>query len=104
MKACMSCSLHVNVCLSDGDDDDLSLDEEDVVFDFCRVKRMANFYLLQLSRGPAWFFTLWLQTEVINSAKSAEKFCITYFTQTKERSPLFENVHVLRLPHRPPTQ
>ena len=47
----MSCSLHVNVCLSDGDDDDLSLDEEDVVFDFCRVKRMANFYLLQLSRG-----------------------------------------------------
>ena len=47
----MSCSLHVNVCLSDGDDDDFSLDEEDVVFDFCRVKKMANFYLLQLSRG-----------------------------------------------------
>ena len=47
----MSCSLHVNVCLSDGDDDDLSLDEDDVVFDFCRVKKMANFYLLQLSRG-----------------------------------------------------
>ena len=36
----MSCSLHVNVCLSDGDDDDFSLDEEDVVFDFCRVKKM----------------------------------------------------------------
>lgn len=50
MNACMSCSLHVNVCLSD-DDDDLSLDEEDVVFDFCRVKKMANFYLLQLFRG-----------------------------------------------------
>ena len=47
----MSCSLHVNVCLSDGDDDDLSLDEEDVVFDFCRVKRMANFYFLQLFSG-----------------------------------------------------
>lgn len=47
----MSCSLHVNVCLSDGDDDDFSLDEEDVVFDFCRVKKTANFYLLQLSRG-----------------------------------------------------
>ena len=47
----MSCSLHVNDCLSDDDDDDLSLDEEDVVFDFCRVKRMANFYLLQLSPG-----------------------------------------------------
>ena len=48
----MSCSLHVNVCLSDDDDDDdLSLDEEDIVFDFCRVKKMANFYLLQLSRG-----------------------------------------------------
>lgn len=48
----MSWSLHVNVCLSDDDDDDddLSLDEEDVVFDFCRVKRMANFYLLQLFR------------------------------------------------------
>ena len=45
----MSCSLHVNVCLSD--DDDLSIDEEDVVFDFCRVKRMANFYLLHLFRG-----------------------------------------------------
>ena len=51
MKACMSCSLHVNVCLSDDDDDDdLSLNEEDIVFDFCRVKKMANFYLLQLSR------------------------------------------------------
>jgi len=47
----MSCSLHVNVCLSDGDDDDLSLDEKGVVFDFCRVKRIANFYLLQLFRG-----------------------------------------------------
>ena len=49
----MSCSLHVNVCLSDDDDDDddLSLDEEDIVFDFCRVKKMANFYLLQLSLG-----------------------------------------------------
>lgn len=45
----MSCSLHVNVCLSD--DDDLSIDEEDVVFDFCRVKRMANFYFLQLFGG-----------------------------------------------------
>lgn len=32
----MSCSLHVNVCLSDDDDDDLSLDEKDVVFDFCK--------------------------------------------------------------------
>lgn len=51
MKACMSCSLHVNVCLSDDDDDDLPLDKEDVAFDFCRVKTMANFYLLQLFRG-----------------------------------------------------
>lgn len=38
----MSCSLHVNVRLSD-DDDDFSLDEEDVVFDFCRVKRRTDF-------------------------------------------------------------
>ena len=38
----MSCSLHVNVCLSD--DDDLSIDEEDVVFDVCRVKRIFTSY------------------------------------------------------------